>query len=429
MYLPRHTDIRAAGVLGLIPTIYQNIQLGVPFGPSFFHLNLQALSIPFILAMLGLALNEAAYMAEIIRAGISSVPEGQSEASTALGMSWGMTMRRTVLPQAMRVIIPPTGDEVMSMLKTTSLVTGVPFTLDLYGITSREIAARIFEPVPLLLVAATWYFDRRLGSPRMTATQETQAKPMVLAEQVCKSFGALRVLKGVTLQVDKGQVLVLVGPSGSGKSTFLRCINHLEEVNAGRLYVDGVLIGYCEKKRGDKLYEMPPREAAKQRRDIGMVFQHFNLFPHRTALANIIEAPIHVKGVKKKDAVERARDLLNQVGLAEKADAYPAQLSGGQAQRVAIARALAMDPKLMLFDEPTSALDPELVGDVLGVMKKLAEEGMTMVVVTHEMGFAREVANQLVFMDEGIIMESGNPREMMANPQHERTKAFLSKVL
>jgi polar amino acid transport system ATP-binding protein len=263
----------------------------------------------------------------------------------------------------------------------------------------------------------------------MTATQETQAKPMVLAEQVCKSFGALRVLKGVTLQVDKGQVLVLVGPSGSGKSTFLRCINHLEEVNAGRLYVDGVLIGYREKKRGDKLYEMPPREAAKQRRDIGMVFQHFNLFPHRTALANIIEAPIHVKGVKKKDAVERARDLLNQVGLAEKADAYPAQLSGGQAQRVAIARALAMDPKLMLFDEPTSALDPELVGDVLGVMKKLAEEGMTMVVVTHEMGFAREVANQLVFMDEGIIMESGNPREMMANPQHERTKAFLSKVL
>ena len=224
-------------------------------------------------------------------------------------------------------------------------------------------------------------------------------------------------------------MLVLVGPSGSGKSTFLRCINHLEEVDAGRLYVDGVLIGYREKKRGDKLYEMPPREAAKQRRDIGMVFQHFNLFPHRTALENIVEAPIHVKGVKKKDAVERAKDLLNQVGLAEKADAYPAQLSGGQQQRVAIARALAMNPKLMLFDEPTSALDPELVGEVLGVMKKLAEEGMTMVVVTHEMGFAREVANQLVFMDEGIIMESGNPREMMANPQHERTKAFLSKVL
>ena len=253
------------------------------------------------------------------------------------------------------------------------------------------------------------------------------ATPMVRAEMVCKNFGALKVLKGVTLEIGRGQVMVLVGPSGSGKSTFLRCINHLEQVNAGRLYVDGDLIGYRE--RGGKLLEMSPRDASKQRRDIGMVFQHFNLFPHRTALGNIMEAPIHVKGVKKDLAVSRARDLLEQVGLTEKADAYPAQLSGGQQQRVAIARALAMNPKLMLFDEPTSALDPELVGEVLAVMKKLAEEGMTMVVVTHEMGFAREVANQLVFMDEGIIMESGNPREMLANPQHDRTKAFLSKVL
>ncbi len=251
--------------------------------------------------------------------------------------------------------------------------------------------------------------------------------PMVKAEQVCKSFGALEVLKGITLDVEKGQVLVMVGPSGSGKSTFLRCINHLEEVNAGRLYVDGDLIGYRE--AGGKLHEISPRVAAKQRRDIGMVFQHFNLFPHRTALANIIEAPIHVKGVKKEEALARGRDLLDQVGLGEKADAYPAQLSGGQQQRVAIARALAMNPKLMLFDEPTSALDPELVGEVLEVMKKLATEGMTMVVVTHEMGFAREVADQLVFMDGGVVVESGPPREILANPQHERTKAFLSKVL
>ena len=251
--------------------------------------------------------------------------------------------------------------------------------------------------------------------------------PMVKAEQVCKSFGALRVLKGITLEVDKGQVLVMVGPSGSGKSTFLRCINHLEQVNAGRLYVDGDLIGYRD--RGTKLHEMSPRDAAKQRRDIGMVFQHFNLFPHRTALENIIEAPIHVKRVKKDDAIARGKDLLNQVGLLEKADAYPAQLSGGQAQRVAIARALAMNPKLMLFDEPTSALDPELVGEVLEVMKKLASEGMTMVVVTHEMGFAREVANQLVFMDGGVVVENGPPREVLANPKEERTKAFLSKVL
>ena len=253
--------------------------------------------------------------------------------------------------------------------------------------------------------------------------------PMVKAESVCKNFGALRVLKGITLEVGKGQVLVIVGPSGSGKSTFLRCINHLEQVNAGRLYVDGDLIGYREKKRGDKLYEISPRDAAKQRRDIGMVFQHFNLFPHRTALENLIEAPVHVKRVKKADAVARAKDLLDQVGMAEKATAYPAQLSGGQQQRVAIARALAMNPKLMLFDEPTSALDPELVGEVLEVMKKLAEEGMTMVVVTHEMGFAREVADQLVFMDEGVVVESGPPREVLANPKHERTKAFLSKVL
>ena len=264
---------------------------------------------------------------------------------------------------------------------------------------------------------------------RGTYDDDTRIQADGARREVCKSFGALQVLKGITLEVGKGQVLVMVGPSGSGKSTFLRCINHLEQVNAGRLYVDGDLIGYREKKRGDKLYEISPRDAAKQRRDIGMVFQHFNLFPHRTALENLVEAPIHVKGVKKAEAVARAKDLLDQVGMAEKATAYPAQLSGGQQQRVAIARALAMNPKLMLFDEPTSALDPELVGEVLEVMKKLAQEGMTMVVVTHEMGFAREVADQLVFMDGGVVVESGPPREVLANPKHERTKAFLSKVL
>ncbi|MFZ2177919.1 MAG: amino acid ABC transporter ATP-binding protein [Rhodococcus sp. (in: high G+C Gram-positive bacteria)] len=251
--------------------------------------------------------------------------------------------------------------------------------------------------------------------------------PMVKADRVCKNFGALEVLKGVSLEVERGQVLCLVGPSGSGKSTFLRCINHLEHVDAGRLYVDGELVGYSE--RGGKLYELHPRAAAKQRRDIGMVFQHFNLFPHRTALENIIEAPIQVRKLSKKKAIERAHDLLDQVGLSEKADAYPAQLSGGQQQRVAIARALAMDPKLMLFDEPTSALDPELVGEVLTVMKDLAAGGMTMVVVTHEMGFAREVADQLAFLDGGVVVESGEPRELLANPQHDRTKAFLSKLL
>ena len=250
---------------------------------------------------------------------------------------------------------------------------------------------------------------------------------MVRAEGVRKNFGLLKVLKGITLNVARGDVLCIVGPSGSGKSTFLRCINHLEQVSAGRLYVDGVLVGYEE--RAGKLHELRPRVAARQRRDIGMVFQHFNLFPHLTALQNVIEAPVQVSGVHRAKAIESARKLLDQVGLADKEKTYPAQLSGGQQQRVAIARALAMEPKLMLFDEPTSALDPELVGEVLDVMKQLAKGGMTMVVVTHEMGFAREVGDHLVFMDDGVVVESGPPREILANPQHERTRAFLSKVL
>jgi polar amino acid transport system ATP-binding protein len=250
---------------------------------------------------------------------------------------------------------------------------------------------------------------------------------MVDAQNVQKSFGALKVLKGITLQVKPREVMCLVGPSGSGKSTFLRCINHLEKVNAGRLYVDGEIVGYEE--RGNKLHELHPKKAAAQRRDIGMVFQRFNLFPHMSALENVIEAPLMVKKEKKKAAVERGRALLAQVGLGDKEKAYPAQLSGGQQQRVAIARALAMQPKLMLFDEPTSALDPELVGEVLDVMRNLAEGGMTMIVVTHEMGFAREVGDHLVFMDQGVVVEAGDPRAVLTNPQEERTKVFLSKVL
>ena len=251
--------------------------------------------------------------------------------------------------------------------------------------------------------------------------------PMVLADRVSKSFGSNHVLRGISLEVPRGEVLCLVGPSGSGKSTFLRCINHLERVDAGRLAVDGTLVGYEE--RGGKLYELRPKVAAKQRSDIGMVFQKFNLFPHMTALENIIEAPTLVRGLSKAKAVARGKELLDRVGLANKAGSYPAHLSGGQQQRVAIARALAMDPKLMLFDEPTSALDPELVGEVLDVMKGLAESGMTMIVVTHEMGFAREVADSVVFMDDGVVVEAGRPDDVLTNPQHARTKAFLSKVL
>ena len=254
------------------------------------------------------------------------------------------------------------------------------------------------------------------------------SKPlMVDARAIRKSFGSNEVLKGITLQVEQGQVLCLLGPSGSGKSTFLRCINHLETINGGRLYVDGELMGFREK--GDAIYEMKPSAIAIQRSEIGMVFQRFNLFPHLTAIENVIEAPIGVKQIPKSAAIEKAKELLASVGLSDKADHYPAQLSGGQQQRVAIARALAMEPKLMLFDEPTSALDPELVGDVLDVMRKLAKSGMTMIVVTHEIGFAREVADRVVFMDGGVVVEDGSPSQVIDHPKNDRTKTFINSVL
>ncbi len=250
---------------------------------------------------------------------------------------------------------------------------------------------------------------------------------MLKAERVHKRFGRLEVLRGISLEVARGEVMCVIGPSGSGKSTFLRCVNHLEKIDRGRLWVDGELVGY--RQHGERLYELRDSEIARKRGEIGMVFQRFNLFPHMTVLGNVIEAPCRVRSIPRGEAVEQGEALLERVGLADKRDAYPAQLSGGQQQRVAIARALAMKPKLMLFDEPTSALDPELVGDVLDVMRNLAREGMTMVVVTHEIGFAREVADKLVFMDEGVVVEAGDPRAIIAAPQHERTRTFLSKVL
>jgi polar amino acid transport system ATP-binding protein len=261
-----------------------------------------------------------------------------------------------------------------------------------------------------------------------TAEQELATTvPMVKAESVHKSFGSVEVLKGIDLEVAPREVMCVIGPSGSGKSTFLRCVNHLEKINSGRLSVDGHLVGYREK--GDKLYELRESEVAAQRRDIGMVFQRFNLFPHMTALENVTEAPARVKGIRKETCRDMGAALLERVGLGDRIHSYPNQLSGGQQQRVAIARALAMEPKLMLFDEPTSALDPELVGEVLDVMRGLAESGMTMVVVTHEMGFAREVGDTLVFMDDGVVVEAGDPRQVLTDPQHERTRSFLSKVL
>ena len=250
---------------------------------------------------------------------------------------------------------------------------------------------------------------------------------MVEARRVRKSYGDQEVLKGIDLEVGTGEVVSMLGPSGSGKSTFLRCITHLESIDGGEISVNGQLVGY--RRHGGKKYELRPREVATARRDVGMVFQRFNLFPHRTAVENVMEAPVYVKGESRAAARAHALELLDRVGLSERAAAYPAELSGGQQQRVAIARALAMRPKLMLFDEPTSALDPELVGEVLEVMQGLAADGMTMIVVTHEIGFAREVCHRVVFMDDGVIVEQGSPGEVFGNPRHRRTQAFLSKVL
>ncbi len=260
----------------------------------------------------------------------------------------------------------------------------------------------------------------------MAHSETAGEMPLVHAVNVTKSFHHVEVLKGIDMDVRRGEVVVLLGPSGSGKTTFLRCINQLETIDGGRIWVDGDLMGYEE--RGERLHRLPDKRIAEQRRDIGMCFQRFNLFPHKTALENVTEGPTQVKGVDRKQARARAMELLEQVGLGDKPSAYPGQLSGGQQQRVAIARALAMDPKLMLFDEPTSALDPELVGEVLKVMRELAERGMTMIVVTHEMGFAREVADRVVFMDAGVVVEQGPPSDVILRPQHNRTRAFLSRM-
>lgn len=250
---------------------------------------------------------------------------------------------------------------------------------------------------------------------------------MIHAAGVRKSFGTHEVLKGIDLSVPKGSVTCIIGPSGSGKSTFLRCINHLEKISHGVLLVDGRFVGY--RYRDEKLYELPASAICERRAEIGMVFQHFNLFPHLTVLENLIEAPVLVRGQSRKQSTEQALELLARVGLEDKRHSFPRHLSGGQQQRVAIARALAMAPKVLLFDEPTSALDPELVGEVLAVMQALAKGGMTMVVVTHEIGFAREVADGLVFMDKGVVVECGNPHEMISNPQSPRTRDFLAHVL
>ncbi|MFT3816636.1 MAG: amino acid ABC transporter permease/ATP-binding protein [Rubrivivax sp.] len=453
--------------------LYANVSLGLPFTDwTFFSYPTTQLITPFAAALVGLTLNQAAFASEIIRGGILSVDQGQHEAAAALGLPRGRQARRIVLPQAMRAILPTAFNDIIGLAKGTSNVYILALPELFYTI--QIIYRRNLEVIPLLMVATVWYLviltvlsivqhhverhyargalrnpppsvftrvGRWLGrsrsnktlaaaataAPRASWADERSAGGEVSLQHVHKRFGTLEVLHDVSLTVPRGGVTVIVGQSGSGKSTLLRAINHLERVDAGFIAVDGELLGY--RRDGDALVELVEKDILARRADVGMVFQNFNLFPHLTVLENLVEAPVAVRGLPREQAEARARELLARVGLADKEAAYPRQLSGGQQQRVAIARALALRPKVLLFDEPTSALDPELVGEVLDVIKELARSGTTLIVVTHEIGFAREVADTVVFMDQGRILESGPPEQVLNRPQHARTAAFLAKVL
>ncbi|MBI2747447.1 MAG: amino acid ABC transporter permease/ATP-binding protein [Burkholderiales bacterium] len=451
--------------------LYETVALGVP-GTDwtwFSYPTVQLIS-PFAAAIIGLTLNQSAYSAEIIRGGILSVDQGQHEAASALGLPRWRQAVRIVLPQAMRSILPAGFNDLIGLAKGTSMVYILALPELFYTI--QIIYRRNLEVIPLLMVATVWYlviltvltliqrqielhyargalrnptpsvFTRvarawrgRRAAPVELAPFAAQAagavEPGTGAEVrvtgLVKSYGSQRVLDDVSLTVPAGSVTVIIGPSGSGKSTLLRCINHLERADAGFISLDGQLIGY--RRLGDTLHELSERELLLRRADVGMVFQNFNLFPHLSVLENLTEAPRFVRGLPREQARASALALLARVGLADKAEAYPRQLSGGQQQRVAIARALALKPKVLLFDEPTSALDPELVGEVLDVIKELARSGTTLLIVTHEIGFAREVADTVVFMEQGRILESGPPERLFTAPSHPRTAEFLAKVL
>jgi polar amino acid transport system permease protein len=474
---------------GFLGALYPRLFIGLPLVHVVFgSASTSSVIGASVAAVLALGTNEAAYAAELVRAGIISVDKGQQEAALSLGLSSTPTMRRIVLPQAMRVIIPTMGNETISMLKMTALVSVISGHDLLTHV--QQVYEQNFEIIPLLIVACLWYlvlvsvlsvgqhyveahFGRGFGTGRAGDADKRAARsqarrersrgqagtaqvrklaeptagaavsaagaavvpepaaeertPMVRTEQMWKWFGNLDVLKGIDLTVYPRETLVLFGPSGGGKSTLLRCVNRLERVDSGMVWVDGEPVGY--QQRGETLHELKDRRVCAQRAKVGMVFQRFNLFPHLTAIENVMLAPRLIQGLSRPTAAAEAEELLARVGLADKLDAYPGTLSGGQQQRVAIARALAARPKLMLFDEPTSALDPELVGEVLEVMRDLARDGMTMIVATHEIGFAREVADHVAMIDGGVIVESGPPAECLLNPKQERTKAFLSKVL
>ncbi|MBB4575891.1 amino acid ABC transporter permease/ATP-binding protein [Rhizobium lentis] len=460
-------------ILNNLGYLYQTIRIGVPFTNTvlFDYPTVQLLT-PFAAAYLGLTLNQSAFFAEIVRGGILSVDHGQLEAAAALGLPRRRQAFRIVLPQAMRSILPTGFNELIGLAKSTSVVYVLALPELFY--TVQVIYRRNLEVIPLLMVATVWYliimtvlsvaqhyieryfskgavrnptplpfqaFFERFRSPLPVFDGATdkernldfhdatalRAGGTVRIHGISKSFGSLKVLDDVELNLPAGSVTAILGPSGSGKSTLLRSINHLERVDGGFISIDGDFVGYSRK--GDTLYELKEKDILKRRADIGMVFQSFNLFPHLTVLENLIEAPIEVRGVGREEAVQLAQELLARVGLSDKINAYPRQLSGGQQQRVAIARALALRPKVLLFDEPTSALDPELVGEVLDVIKELARTGTTLVIVTHEIGFAREVADTVVFMESGRILEAGPPARIFTQAEHPRTREFLAKVL
>jgi polar amino acid transport system permease protein len=458
-------------ILNNLGYLYETVSLGVPFtGWTLFSYPTTHLISPFMAAVLGLTLNQAAFSAEFIRGGLLGVDQGQHEAAAALGLPKRRQFFRIVLPQAMRSITPTAFNDIIGLAKGTSNVYILALPELFY--TVQVIYRRNLEVIPLLMVATVWYlviltalsvvqsqieryyargalrqqkpslFDpllRRFArrNPSVASAAVPAALPVaplahrrggeIAIRSVSKSFGDLRVLDDVSLTLPSGSVTAIIGPSGSGKSTLLRSINHLERLDRGAITLDGQLIGY--RQEGEVLYELKEREVLRRRVDVGMVFQNFNLFPHLTALENIVEAPIHARGTARSEAEAAARELLARVGLSDKATAYPRQLSGGQQQRVAIARALALKPKALLFDEPTSALDPELVGEVLAVIKELARSGATLVIVTHEIGFAREVADQVVFMDAGRIVEAGPPERVLDAPEQPRTAEFLARVL
>ena len=452
----------------LIAFLYSWLFRGTPLLVQilFFYAVLPQLGFRIGLIATGLtalALNEGARMAEIVRAGLISVPHGQIEAARSLGLRRPHVFFLVVLPQAIRVIIPPLGNNFNYMLKATSLLSVIGFAELLR--TSQQLAQATARPLEVYAVAAVAYLiittswdilqgfiearaqlpgqghaglarraGRAIGDWARRKSLPLADAPVAITEpaaaeaiRIVKEFPGRTALAGVDLTVRPGEVVVVIGPSGCGKTTLLRCLNGLEQPDRGFVRVAGALLGW--RVDADRLAPSRPRDLDLMRREIGMVFQRFNLFPHLTALENVMLAPRQVLHLSRAEAEQRARALLDRVGLAEHADAYPAHLSGGQQQRVAIARALAMQPKLMLFDEPTSALDPEAIKEVLDVMRALAREGMTMVVVTHEMGFARQVADRIVFMDEGRIADEAPATRFFTEPRQPRTRAFIEKIL